>query len=130
MSSGLIKTQFLLGLIFSLTTFISFYAQENRDMNVVIFGTFLYLPFVLLLCLYNGLTIGIFEKLNKKIRLINYSLPTIPLLIWLLTSDNQITIRYWKLGTTEFVVALTLILLTNVTGYYLFKGADQETASR
>ena len=130
MSSGLIKTQFLLGLIFSLTTFFSFYAQENGDMNVVIFGTFLYLPFVLLLCLYNGLTIGIFEKLNKKIRLINYGLPTIPLLIWFLTSDNQITIRYWKLGTTEFVVALTLILLTNLTGYYLFKGADQETASR
>jgi hypothetical protein len=124
------RTQLILGLLFVTVTFISLYGRENGDMNVVIFGTFLYAPFVLLLCIYNGLTIGLFERLNKKARLINYCLPTIPLLIWFVTSDNLITIRYWDLRTKEFFVALTLILLTNVTGYYLFKGADRETASR
>ena len=129
-NTGIIKTQLILGLLFAVVTFISFYEQENGHMNVVIFGTFLYLPFVFFLCLYNGLTIGLFERLNKKVRLINYCLPTIPLVIWFVTSDNKITIRYWDLETNEFLLSLTLILLSNVTGYYLFQGAEQETASR
>ena len=129
-TSGIARTQLILGLVFVTVIFISFYGRENGDMNVVIFGEFLYAPFVLLLCLYNGLTIGLLERINKKVRLINYCLPTIPLLIWFVTSDNLITIRYWDLRTREFYISLTLILLTNVIGYYLFKGVDQETASR
>jgi hypothetical protein len=129
-NTGIFKTQLILGLVFTTMTFISLYGRENGDMNTVIFGTSLYVPYVLLLCIYNGLTIGLFETINKKIILINYCLPTIPLLIWFLISDNKITIRYWKLETTELIVALTIILLTNMTGYFLFKGVDRETASR
>jgi len=129
-NNKIVKTQIVLGLIFVTMIFISFYGREKGDMNVIIFGTFLYAPFVLLLCLYNGLTIGLFERINKRIRLVNYCLPTIPLLIWFGTSDNLITIRFWDLRTKEFYISLTLILLTNVTGYYLFKGTDPEAASR
>jgi hypothetical protein len=125
-NTGIIRTQLILGLLFIAVTFISFYRQEDGDMGVIIFGTLLYLPFVLLLCIYNGLTIGLFERLNKKVRLINYCLPTIPLLIWFVTSDSLITIRYWHLRTKEFSVALSLILLTNLTGYYFFKRTDRE----
>lgn len=128
-NTGIVRTQLILGLLFITVTFISFYVQEDGDVSVIILGTFLYLPFVLLLCIYNGLTIGLFERLNKKVRLINYCLPTIPLLIWFVTSDSLITIRYWHLRTKEFSVALTLILMTNVTGYYLFKRTDREKAS-
>jgi hypothetical protein len=126
----IIGTQLILGLLFFVVIFIALYGEENGDMNVVIFGTLLYLPFILLLCTYNALIIGLFEKLNKKVRILNYILPSFPLVIWFLTSDNVITIRYWELRTSEFLIALTLILATNVTGYYLFKNGDREPASR
>lgn len=122
-------TQLILGLMFIILTFISFYQKENGDINVVIFGTLLYLPYVIILCIYNGLTIRLFEGLNKKIRILNYCIPTVPLLIWFLISDNIITIRYWDLETKEFTIALTVLLLTNVTGYFVFQKTLGETAS-
>lgn len=111
-------TQLILGLLFIILILISFYEQEK---GWVIFGTLLHLPFVIILCIYNGLTIQFFEKLNKKIRVINYCVPTIPLLIWFLASDNIITIRYWDLRTKEFTIALTVLLANNLTGYFVFK---------
>jgi len=129
MNRRFILTQIALGLLFTLVIFASFYRQENGDMNVVIFGTLLYLPFVLILCLYNGLTIGLSERINKKIGFVNYCLPTIPLLIWFLASGGTITIRYWDIRTKEFLITLIIILVTNLTGYLFIKLNGEETAS-
>jgi predicted neutral ceramidase superfamily lipid hydrolase len=129
MNRRIILTQLILALLFTIVIFASFHQRENGDMDVVIFGTLLYLPFVFILCLYNGLTIGLLERINKKIRLINYSLPIGPLLIWFLASGKVITIRYWDIGVREFIIALALILLTNLTGYYFIRVTGEETAS-
>lgn len=129
MNRRIILTQIVLGLLLTLSIFGSFYRLANGDMNVVIFGTLLYMPFVFILCLYNGVIIGLLERINKRIKFINYCLPTIPLLIWFLASGNKITIRYWDIEVSEFAIALTLILLTNLTGYYLIKVNGRETAS-
>ena len=46
-----------------LLIFISFYEKEHGDMNVVIFGTILYAPYVFVLSVSNYLTIGVFENI-------------------------------------------------------------------
>lgn len=129
MTRVFILIQVVLGLLFTLLVFGSLYQLENGDMNVAILGTLLYLPFVFILCLYNGLTIGLSERINKKIRFVNYCLPIIPLFIWFLASGKNITIRYWNIGVNEFIIAMGLILLTNLIGYYFVKLNGEETAS-
>lgn len=121
--------QLLLGPLLICLIFISFYYQENGDLNVVIFGTLQYLPFVIMLCIYNGLAIRLFERINKKVKVINYCLPTVPLLIWFLASDNSITIGYWELSVNEFTIAVVALLVTNVAGYFLFQKIFGETAN-
>ncbi len=114
-----LKIQLILGLLLTFFIFISFYIHEHGDMNVVIFGAFLYIPCVLILCIYNGLIIGIFEKINKKERFINYCIPVIPLLIWYIVSGKEITIRYLDIAidTKIFFISLAILLLTDILGY-------------
>lgn len=119
----ILTTQVLLGLIFTITVFTSFYIMESGEMNVVLFGMILYMPYVFLLCLYNGAIISLFELLNIKNRFINYCIPVVPLLVWYIVSDN-ITIRYWELDAIGLGIVIALILSTNLVGYY-FIGTNE-----
>ena len=125
----ILRTQIIVGIVFSATIFITFYYKEHGDFNVIIFGTVLYLPYVAILCLYNGTIIGLSEKVNQRAKLINYFFPVVPLLIWFLASDNVVRIRYWTLESKEFVIGLVLLLLSSGTGYVTCK-EETDTASR
>jgi hypothetical protein len=125
----ILHIQKIVGIVFTATIFTTFYFKEHGDFNVIIFGTALYLPYVAILCLYNGTIIGLLEKINQRATLINYFLPVAPLLIWFIASDNVVRVRYWTLESTEFFIGLVLLLLSNGTGYLTCKeGTD--TASR
>ena len=84
-------------------------------MNVVVFGTFLYLPYVLILAGLNLVLISLGLKiLNKRPYLFLIALFTsIVLTTWLLFSDGQIEVRYWKFTLTEFVTLNFVILTLN-----------------
>jgi len=103
-------------IILTVLLFVSFNARENGDMNVVIFGTFLYLPYVLILTGLNLFLISLGLKiLNKRPYVFLISLFTsIVLITWLLLSDGQIEVRYWKFTLTEFVTLNFVILTLNI----------------
>jgi|SRR5688500_5932206 len=111
------RTQIILGVVFSTAVFLAFYLRENGDLNVVIFGTVLYLPYVAILCLYNAVTIGLLERINERQKWMNYFLPVVPLLIWFFLSAGSIKIRYWNLEDGEFFVGMFLLALSNGIGY-------------
>jgi hypothetical protein len=72
------QRQIIVGVVFSIAVFLAFYLRENGDLNVVIFGTVLCLSYVAILCLYNGVTIALLERINERQRWMNYFLPIVP----------------------------------------------------
>lgn len=117
------RTQIIVGVVFSIAVFVAFYQQEHGDLNVVIFGAILYLPYVAILCLYNAVAIALLERINERQKWMNYFLPVVPLLIWFFLSAGSIKIRYWSLEEGEFFVGMFLLALSNGIGYLT---ADQE----
>ena len=102
-------------IVLTILLFVAFNDRENGDMNVVVFGTFLYLPYVLILAGLNLVLISLGLKiLNKRPYLFLIALFTsIVLTTWLLFSDGQIEVRYWKFTLTEFVTLNFVILTLN-----------------
>lgn len=123
------RTQIIVGVVFSIVVFVAFYLSEHGDLNVVIFGTILYLPYVAILCLYNGVAIALLERINERQKWINYFLPVVPLLIWFFVSGGSIKIRYWILGDDEFFVGVFLLVLSNGIGY-LMANYEESRAER
>ena len=100
----LVKFHLLHLIGFTLFILISFSYNENGDLGVILLGTFLYLPFVLLLIGYNILSIYfmISNLTELKQKWLIYIIPLIPILIWYLIADFSITVRFWKLEKYEF----------------------------
>jgi len=100
----LVKFHLLHLIGFILLVLISFSFNENGDLGVILLGTFLYLPFVLLLIGYNILSISLMiSNLTEfKQKWLIYIIPLIPILIWYLIADFSITVRFWKLEKYEF----------------------------
>jgi hypothetical protein len=103
-------------LILTILLFLSFNKKENGDMNVVVFGTFLYLPYVFILTSLNLLliTLGLKWITKKTFVWLTTIFTSIVLTIWSLLSDGQITIRYWTLTLSEFVILNIVILTLNI----------------
>jgi predicted neutral ceramidase superfamily lipid hydrolase len=96
---------------------------DDSDMNTVIFGTVIAFGFILGLSIYNGMVISFSESFNDKLRVINYCMPTVPLVICFLIFD-------FPIETSDILILLTLILISNLAGYYFIERTKEETASR
>ncbi|RIW18688.1 hypothetical protein D0X99_03115 [Algoriphagus lacus] len=96
--------------------FLAFNEKENGDMNVVVFGTFLYLPYIFILTALNLLliTLGLKWITKKPFVWLTTIFTSIVLTIWSLLSGGQITIRYWTLALSEFVKLNIVILTLNI----------------
>jgi hypothetical protein len=116
--------------ILLIVIFVSLHAIEDGDTGVAIFGTLLYSPFAFLLTLYNGLTIGLLENLNRKIRMMNYLLPVVPLTIWFLFAGQLIRIRYWDIEVKEFIILLSVLTTVNLVGLFFIRRQERESANR
>ena len=110
--------------------FVSLYVIEDRDTGVAIFGTLLYSPFAFLLTLYNGLTIGLLENWNKRLRIMNYLLPLVPLTIWFFISGQTIRIRFWDIEAKEFTILVIVLTTVNLAGLFYSERHHRETANR
>ena len=110
--------------------YVSLYRIEDGDTGVAIFGTLLYSPFAFLLTLYNGLTIGLLENLNKKLRVVNYILPLLPLIFWFFIAGQMIRIRYWDIEANEFIILVIILTTVNLVGLFYINRQDRETANR
>ena len=119
-------------LVFFLFVLISFYINQG-GMTYVLFGVFLYLPFIILLTGYNLLLITIINWLldikglneNKYLRLFCYTIPIVPLLIWYFISDFSITIYAWVMKDYYF---WSLVILLETLNMVLSFKIKQKTA--
>lgn len=106
---------------FVLIILIAFNIREHGDSGVVIFGTFLYLPYVFLLIGYNILSISLmdYNLTNLKQKWVIYIIPLIPILIWYLFDNLSITVRFWELEKYEFCIFMIVWGLLNFITYLM-----------
>ena len=124
----------LLCIVLTTLIFIAFYVRERGDMNVVVFGTILYFPYVLALSGLNFLLFGIgLKKINKRPDVFLTAFFTnMVLAISYLLNGNQIRIRYWDLSDTEFIIlnlvifALNLLTVNHLTRENKWKRLEQK----
>jgi len=100
--------------------FITFNIHESGNMDIVLFGTFLYMPYVFMLSGLNLILIrlGLIKMTKRPLVFLTAFFMGIVLMTWLLVNGGQITIRYWKLTLTEFVILNTVIIGLNLLTLY------------
>ena|GEM_PF-6140020 len=107
-------------IVFTMLVFITFNIHESGNMDIVLFGTFLYMPYVFMLSGLNLILIrlGLIKMTKRPLVFLTAFFMGIVLMTWLLVNGGQITIRYWKLTLTEFVILNTVIIGLNLLTLY------------
>ncbi len=111
--------------------FLRFNDIENGDMNVVVFGTFIYLPYLLCLTLLNSilLTLGLNYFKTNLLKWFTASLTSFALTIWFLISGGQLEIHFWKVKQNEFVTLNLILFFLNLTTIYFITKQQNEKAN-
>jgi len=110
--------------------FIAFFIHEGGHMSTVLFGTFLYMPYVFML---SGLNIiltglGLIKMAKRPLLFLTVSLTSIVLIIWSLVNGGKFTIRYWEFTLLHFVILNTVIIGLNLwTARRLTKEKQHDT---
>ena len=115
---NIVKTQILLMFAFVLSL-VALIANENTDTNTSTFAFILYLPYVFILCIYNGIFLKLLLSFLES-NLIIYLLPIVPFIVWFLISNYSITIRFWKFNENEVILGLIIMIFVNSFGFYFF----------
>lgn len=106
-----LKIQYVLGSI--MTIFLIVVLLKNpSDRNTTVFAFILYFPYVIGLCLYNGLILRMTKKMSDM--WYYYFIPIIPGIIWLLVSKFKLTVRFWEFNVFESVTIVFLWTLANL----------------
>lgn len=93
--------------------------KDSSDTNTVVFAFILYFPYVIALCLYNGLTLKLTKKIIEK--WFYYLIPIVPGIIWLIVSKFKLTVRLWEFNVLESLTIIALWTLTNILTPYFLK---------
>ncbi|WP_421750328.1 hypothetical protein [Croceimicrobium sp.] len=80
--------------------------SEHIDYNSTLFGMVLYLPYILGLCLYNGIALKALKRLHEK--WYYWALPILPALIWILIYKFKPVLRYWELNPSESIAFIAI----------------------
>ena len=118
----------------AILTFIIFFRFndiENGDMNVVVFGTFIYLPYLLCLTFLNStlLKLGLKYFKTNMLKWFSASLTSFVLTIWFLISDRQLEIHFWKVKQYEFITLNFILLLLNLSTIYFITKQQKKKAN-
>jgi len=103
--------------------FMSFYAWESGDMNTVMFGTILYVPYVLALTVYNAIAQAGTRLLSRSSFAI-IALPLVPLVLWMILSGGTVVVRYFKLDNLEMSVLIGVLGILNLLNYLRERKGD------
>jgi hypothetical protein len=103
-------------IVFTILVFIAFYIYESGHMDTVLWGAFLYMPYVLMLSGLNIILIklGLIKMTKRPLAFLTVFFMSIVLIIWLSGNGGQLTIRYWELTLPEFVILNTIIIGLNL----------------
>jgi hypothetical protein len=120
----IIRTQILL-LFVNMLVLTVLVLNTNTDTNTAFFGLLLMFPFVIILCVYNGILIKLSERYGKS-SVINYLFPIVPILLWSILSNYSLTIRFWKLSIKDVGIGLSILGIVNIFGYYFLNEKEKE----
>ena len=112
-----LKQHFILhSIVYTMLIFIAFFILESGDTNTILMGTFVYMPYALMLSGLNLILIGfgIFKQTKRPLIFLAAFFMNIVLIIWFLANNRKVTIRYWELTLTEFVILNTVIIALNL----------------
>lgn len=96
----------------TLLVFGSFYYKESGDMGTVMLGTVLYVPYVLILTVYNMTTQAALRMIDRQSMEI-IVLPLVPLFLWMMLSGGVVVIRYWEMGYGEMLMVIASLGILN-----------------
>ena len=115
----LLRLHFIHLIFYSILILIAFSIQENGDMNVVILGTALYIPYAFLMTLlnYGILKFGFSKFTDQRVKLLFALLPAIVLLTWFFSANKSIRVRYWTLKEIEFWLLIISMTFLNLATY-------------
>ena len=116
----LIKHFSLQCVVLTVLVFITFCDWEIAEMNVVVFGTFLYLPYVFLLSGLNTVLIGLGLKIIRKQPFIFLTaiFTNFFFIVWFILSGGQVIVRYWEFSPLEFITLNFVIAILNLFTVY------------
>lgn len=117
--------------ILTFVLFLRFNDIENGDMNVVVFGTFIYLPYLLCLTFLNStlLTLGLNHFNTRLLKWFAATLTSCVLAIWFLSSGGQLEIHFWKVKQNEFLTLNIILLFLNLVTIYFTTKQQNEKAN-
>jgi hypothetical protein len=115
----LLKLHFIHLIVYSLLIIVAFFVRENGDMNVVILGTALYIPYAFLLTFLNYviLKFGFSKFTDRRVKLFFALVPVLVLVTWFFSVNKSITIRYWTLKEIEFYSLIISMSCLNLATY-------------
>lgn len=127
----IIKFSLIHLVILTLVLFLRFNDIENGDLNVVVFGTFIYLPYLIGLTFLNStfLSIGINVFKTSFLKWFSATLTSILLIIWFLISSGQLEIHFWKVKPNELITLSVILLLLNLATIYYATKLKNEKAN-
>jgi len=107
-------------LILTFILFLTFSGEENGDINVVIFGTVLYFPFIIILTIMNILLIvvGLKTIKTKHFKWLTVFFSTAILTTCYLFNAEQMIIYNWKFTQTEFISLNIILCIINLATVY------------
>lgn len=109
----------------TLLVFGSFCAKESGDMGTVMLGTVLYVPYVLILTVYNMTAQAALSMIGWRGREI-IILPLVPLILWMIFSGGAIEIRYWRMGYGEMLAVIATLGLLNAINHQRQRSIKEE----
>lgn len=113
-----LKIQYALGVLLTLFLVLML-LKDPSDSNTDIFAFILHFPFIIALCLYNGIALRLSKKLIEK--WFYFYIPIIPGVVWLLASRFKLTIRFWEFNVEESITIIAIWFLANLLTPYLLK---------
>ena len=118
--------------VLTFVLFLRFNDIENGDMNVVVLGTFIYLPYILCLTFFNStlLMLGLKYFKTHLLKWLAVTFTSIALTVWFLSSGGQIEIHFWKVKQNEFITLNSILIFLNLATIYYITKQQNKKANR
>lgn len=105
----------LVGLV--LAIFITFHMCESGDMGVVVLGTALYVPYAIVLAVYDTASQVALRRWGRR-GAGTILLPLVPLVLWVLLAQGNIEVRYWRMDYVASLIAIGLLGALNALNHF------------
>ena len=127
----IIKFSFIHLAVLTFVLCLRFNDIENGDMNVVVFGTFIYLPYILCLTLFNStlLMLGLKYFKTHLLKWFAATLTSVALTVWFLSSGGQMEIHFWKVEQNEFITLNSILIFLNLATIYFITKQQNKKAN-